>query len=109
MQSLRRTAACRPPLVLFKSHELVDARLVERRLALELITPVVPVLDLDPASVARPLAALDAFGDDPLKLSFTDGLEQCFAVLERFGGSPVTTVEVDRFESPAALDVRLRH
>jgi hypothetical protein len=49
--------------------------LIDRRFTLELVAPVVAVLDLDPAAPARPALAVDSFRDNALEFSFAHGVE----------------------------------
>jgi hypothetical protein len=68
--------------------ELPNPFPIDRRLALELPAPVIPVFDLDPTSLAGPVAPSAALRHNAFEFALADGLEQG-GVVEGFRCVPV--------------------
>jgi hypothetical protein len=70
-----------------ESDELMRSPLLQCAFALQLGSPVVAVLGLDPAALAWQVTTRAALGNDALELVLANGLPQRRAVVERLGAS----------------------
>jgi hypothetical protein len=69
--------------------------------------PVVRVLDLHPATLAREVAARQLLRDDALESELADRREEREPVIERLRGRPAGAVELEAFERGSTLFVGL--
>jgi hypothetical protein len=78
----------------------------DRGITLQLPAPVVAVLHLDPAALARQVRFVQAFRDDTFELVLADRLPERISVIERFRCPPPRLVEPKAMEEPSTLLVR---